>query len=499
MSDIEDVKHGWEFMAKVLGADLGVRSAHDGYANNVAQNEAIRLQNEQIAEINNAIDALAKSINEHPKRNLDADQFKGFVAEEMHAGTFNIEAIRQGSTHRAWTPQENGYGSVDIETNFGKEYSLKYSSEAKNAEAYQAELNVDTRTPKYAGQERLIAEEQVEEAKRWAVRRHLKDIDNRPDVAAAHADTEQHLVGRVSDGEGIESRSLSAKESERIAKEAKGKGFDPEKHGITKAAEISEIRIDYVKQALQAGLTAAAITAITEIIPELYKAIDYLIKNGEIDLAEIRKSGTRIVSDSGESFLRGAIAYGVEIWIQEGHFGEVLKKADPSIIGAAVAIILGTIKDAIFVAAGKMTPSEMGIHFVDNVIVSAGYLAGMKVGVFVQTLLPQLPGIGFAIGSLLGCVLAVAYNIGKKKLISICVDTGFTCFGLVEQDYRIPERVLKEMGVSTIPIRTVDIRRVEVNSTPIENPINRTMYETVSLTVLKRELIGVNKVGYVVA
>lgn len=114
----------------------------------------------------------------------------------MHAGTFNIDAIRQGSEHRAWTLQDNGYASVDVETNFGKEYSLKYSNTAKNAENMQAALNTDTRTPKYQGQERLIAAEQVDEAKAWAHRRGLKDIANRPDVSNSHMDTEEHLVGK---------------------------------------------------------------------------------------------------------------------------------------------------------------------------------------------------------------------------------------------------------------------------------------------------------------
>jgi hypothetical protein len=38
---------------------------------------------------------------------------------------------------------------------------------------------------------------------------------------------------------------------------------------------------------------------------------------------------------------------------------------------------------------------------------------------------------------LIGTSFCVIYNIGKKKLISFCVDTGFTCFGLVEQNYEL--------------------------------------------------------------
>ena len=498
MAEIDDLKFGWYFMAQMLGGDFAGRSAFSDHAANVAQNNAIQAQNLHIQEINDAIDQLAKNINEHPCINLNIEQFKGFIAEEWHAGTFNIEAIRQGSSHRAWTLQENGYGSVDIKTNFGKEYSLKYSNTAKDAENMQAALNRETGAPKYHGQERLVAAEQVDEAKSWAHRRYLKDIENRPDISASNHDTEKHLVGKISDSEGVESKELSIKESKKIAAEAKKDGFDPEKHGYTKDPLMEEVRINYVNQAMKAGLTAAAITAITQIVPELYKAIDYLIKHGKIDLNGLKNSGKKVISASGEAFLRGSIAYGVEMAIRNGIFGETLKGVNPSIVGVAVTVIFGTIKDSILVAAGKMTSAEMGMHFVDTLVVSSGYLVSMKVGgMIAQSLLPQLPGIGYAIGSLLGCSVAVIYNIGKNKLISFCVDTGFTCFGLVEQNYELPEETLHEMGVHTIPVPRTEVSRIGLTTTAIDNKIQRAEYETINITVLKRGIIGVNKIGYV--
>lgn len=498
MSRLEDVKYGWDFMAQMVGADMAGHRAFSDYAENLAQNEAINLQNIRIQEINDAIEKLEKSINEHPYINLDVEQFKGFVAEEMHAGTFNIDALRKGSDHRAWTLQDNGYGSVDVETNFGKQYSLKYSNTAKDAENMQAALNADSRAPKYQGQERLIAGEQVDEAKAWAHRRGLKDIENRPDVSKAHQDTEKHLVGKISDGEGVESKELSIKESKKIAKEAQNGGVDLEKHGFTKDPLLDKVRINYVNQAMKAGLTAAAITAITQIVPELYKAVDYLIKHGEIDLNGLKKSGQKVISASGEAFLKGSIAYGVEMAIQKGMLGESLKGLNPSIVGVVVTVILGTIKDSIFVAAGKMNVAEMGMHFADTLIVSSGYLASMKVGgAIAQALFPELPGMGYAIGSLLGCSVAVVYNIGKRNLISFCVDTGFTCFGLVEQNYEIPEDVLAEMGVHTIPVPKTDVSRTDVNIISVNSQVNRSEFETVDITILRRGVIGVNKVGYV--
>ena len=60
------------------------------------------------------------------------------------------------------------------------------------------------------------------------------------------------------------------------------------------------MRVAYLDQALKAGLTAATITAITQLVPELYKAIDYLIKHGEIDLNQLKKSGGKVISTSGD-------------------------------------------------------------------------------------------------------------------------------------------------------------------------------------------------------
>lgn len=498
MAELQDVKYGWDFMAKLMGADLAGHSAYADYVANGLQNQQIGIQNLHIQEINDAIDALARNINEHPHLNLGVEQFKGYVAEEFAAGTFNVDALRKGSSHMAFTLQENGYGSVDIGTNFGKSYSLKYANYADKAESYQAVLNPDTHLPKYQDQELLIAPEHIEEAKAWAARRAGKDMLTRPDVSASHEYVKEHLVGTVSDGEGVESQGLSIKESKEIAREAKDGGFDPEKHGISKEAYLAEVRIDYLNQAVKAGLTAATITAITQLVPELYKAVDYLIKHGEIDVNQLKKAGGKVISTSGEAFLRGSIAYGVQMAISNGLLGESIKAIDPSMVGVAVTLILGTIKNSVLVAAGKMTSMEMGMQFVDTLVVSSGYLVSMKIGgVIAQAFFPQLPGISYAIGSLLGCAFAVVYNIGKNKFISFCVDTGFTCFGLVEQDYELPDEVMKELGISTVKVDRAKVNTTQIKKTSPISDVGRTQYETVDITVLRRGVIGINRIGYV--
>lgn len=78
------------------------------------------------------------------------------------------------------------------------------------------------------------------------------------------------------------------------------------------------------------------------------------------------------------------------------------------------------------------------------------------------------------------------------------MDTGFTCFGLVEQNYELPDEVLDELGVETISIPKTQIERINIPRTQTTTAsINKTEYETIDITVLRRGVIGVNKIGYV--
>jgi len=146
-----------------------------------------------------------------------------------------------------------------------------------------------------------------------------------------------------------------------------------------------------------------------------------------------------------------------------------------------------------------MSAKEMGAAFMDTVVISGGYLVGAHIGGIIgQALLIELPVVGYLLGSLIGTSFCAIYNIGKKKLISFCVDTGFTCFGLVEQNYELPDEILHELGIETIPIPRTQVKRIDVPTTQIQSTIiNKTEYETIDITVLRRGIIGVNKVGYV--
>ena len=482
-----DLQRGWEFASRIVGADMAASQARS-----------------YVTTVNDAINTLEQSL-----RDLRSDRtipsIGGDAAEQWHANTFNIDAVAADSSSKAevLTQERHAKWSTDVrltkEDGSTEDYGLKYRKYYNQTADDQSLLDVTTREPGYKGQKRLVPSDQKDAVIKYSSQK--AQAETRSDVANAYEDTSRNTVDRVTDGQ-VSSKPLSKDEDLEIARELKEDRIDLEKHGIsTKSA----IKTEYiVKQAIKAGLSAASITIIMQTAPEIFKAIDYLIKNGELDINQIKYIGTKAVTSGAEGFLRGSIACTLKILCDKGAFGNALKGIDPTLLGTAVALTIETIKNSIYVAAGKMQPREMGDALVDSIIVSGGYVVGMNIGsaiggVIGQAIGFELPFVGYVLGSLIGTAFSVVYNIGKKKLISFCVDTGFTCFGLVEQDYKLPEEVLKELGIDTIPISRTEVSHIEVGMAQVGSSLQRVNYETINLKMVKRGIIGVNKVGYVFA
>lgn len=470
-------RKGWDFYSKLVGSDIVARLG-DGYVSKVE---------EEIEKLVNGLTSI--------KSNQSDAQLGGFVAEYWHAGTFNINAVAAGSDHRAYTLGSTEYGSVDITTNWGKNFSSKYMATAEDSLVQQALYNKDLEVPKYQGQERLIPTDQLEDAKNIGIKRASKNILTRPKVAESYRDANRNLVDRVSDGN-VESNPLTKKDSMNIAKDIKNDKLDIDNYGVNTENVVKPEYI--IKNAIKAGATTAIITVALQVTPELIKVINHLVKTKQLNLQQIKKVGLKALTASAEGFLRGSISCALLIAMETGKFGSLFKNVNPTVLASVVAVVLETVKNSILVASGKMSKREMGMKFVDSVVMSTGFMACMSIGGKIGALLGfQVPIVGYIIGSLLGCTVATLYQIGKNKLISICIDTGFTCFGLVEQNYELPEEYIKELGidiavVNRAIVNTNKINYVEVNR--VDSSINKPI---ILYKSLKRGLIGVNKVGYI--
>lgn len=482
MQATTEMRQGWDFAAGIMGADI---AAHMGQ--------------EYVGSVEAAIQQLEYSINNHAYRNLGVGQLKGYMLEEWAAETFNVDATAAGSSDRASVLHSNAKNSVDIQLESGGKYSAKvYATPEQTAKA-QAYFNQETGQADYYGQKRLVTTDHLPGAKDVTHHEALRNQEIRPKVSDAFAETETNLTDTIKNKEGVSSRGVTKKELEEISRESKEQSFHPEEHGVT---PDSAIRTEYLlKQALKAGYTAAAITVAVQLAPEIYKAIDYLIKHGEIDVQRIRKIGEKGISASAEGFLHGSVSSALFITCKKGALGAAFQSIGSTELGIVVALVMQTVKNSVLVAAGQMTAQQMGAAFAETLVVSGGCLFGAQiVGAIGQALGFQLPVLGLLLGTLIGSSFSVVYNIGKRKLISFCADTGFTCFGLVEQNYELPDEVLHELGVETIPIPRTRVDRTDIPRTAVMSAnVGKSGYETISMTALRRGVIGVNKIGYVLA
>ena len=482
MNEKTDLQKGWEFSAHLFGTDIAVQAG-----------------NRYVVQVNEAIEQFAKEIISMKSNQTDA-VLGGYLAEIWHADTFNIDAVAAGSTHRAWVDVKGrtNYGSVDIRTNYGPGFSLKYMKSPEASATAQAQYARNSGRPKYQGQERLVPTDHLEGASETAHRQALRNASVRPEIAESYREARCHFTDRVRDDKGIESIPLTKENDLEMARQVKRGEFAPENFGVS---INSSVKTKYlIRQAAKAGMTTAAVTAALQLVPEMYKAVDYLIKTGQIDLMQVRHVGTKAISAGAEGFLRGSVSSAIYIACEKGTFGEMFKGANPTVLGTVTAIVMETLKNSVLVAAGKMTSNQMGAAFIDSVVLSAGFVSGARIGgVIGQTLGVQLPGIGYLIGSLLGSASAVAYNIGKNKLISFCVDSGFTCFGLVDQNYELPEEILSELGIDLIQIPKAVIPRAEIPKVQIHRTVSKLQYETIDIQMVRRGVIGVHKVGYVLS
>lgn len=503
---------GYHFFQKTAGA---VVSSFEG--GSFGTERAI-----YVGSVEDEISKLEESINQFFGDNTPIKQLKGDVAEFWHAGTFNVNAVTNESAHRVFVDRSHELGSVDASSNFGKDFGLKYyRTGAESAEQqaksvferfkeYEANGGKDSlekylsdrhytsedvlNDPLYAGQIRVIPTDQLKKATEWLERKIATESAKRPEQVKRYQDTLNLLRDRISDNEGNESIPLSKDDAEKLAGLAKEGKFDAREFGVS-APELLNMEM-LVKASLKAGMSAAVISLVLKVGPEIFKSVDYLIKNGEVDAEQFKKVGFAAVSGASEGFVRGSVAAAITTCCKAGVFGVAMKEINPGVIGTIVAVTMNTMKNAYQVSIGKKTRTEMSTELVRDMIVSASSLALGAVG---QVVLYELPVVGYLLGSFVGSVVGTfIYHAGYKAALSFCTETGVTLFGLVEQDYKLPDDIIKEMGLETFEFETFVTETFEPESFTFDTFETESIQpDSLGITILRRGVIGVSKIGYV--
>jgi hypothetical protein len=478
------------------------------------------------------IDALSDQLNSHLGSTQSNAVLEGFAAEEWHAGTFNIKAAAANSFERAAAVKSTEHASADIKTPFGG-YSLKYygnpdasaKAQAKNVlQGYYEYLSgAKTRgiekpmdlgeylsrygytcdletllTSVYNGQGRIIPADQLNEGikklRRMIAAEAARGGDSRLANMRNYEETLRQLTDRISNGDGVESIPLSKKEAEAIAALCKDGNFKPEDFGLTLDSIVTSQYI--LNQALRGGMTAGALTLAIQLAPMVISLIRKFIVNGAIDVNEVKRDGLKCVSSGVKSFMLGFFSCGIYTACRAGKIAPSLVSVSAPVIGTIAAFSMEILDACFNVAMGTISLDESRSRLTKGLIVSCASLIG---GTIAAALIPAACGIAFAVGSMIGSVAAsIITDIGEKIIVSLCVNTGYTLFGIVKQDYSLPVEVLRRMGISITEVDRIQVSYTEVERRCVER--NTVSYNTVSRTgtvMLRRGVIAFHKVGYV--
>lgn len=516
MVDKGELERGWRYVGMMGGTQASEFVGH-----------------QYIMKVADTIDDLENAINSYTGSSKGIPQLGGEIAEEWVAKTFNIKATAAGSIHKAFVEKSVKHASVDVSTNFGKGYSLKYlkyadqsvKAQTKNViqnyheylsqakahgskspmsfEDYLARYGYiddleDLLMSVYRGQGRIIPSDQLEEGLRKLRQLISTESARGGDTRLAnlrnYQETLQLLSDRIIDEEGIESIPLTKNGSHAIAELCKTGDFRPEDFGITLDSEITREYI--LNQALKGGITAAVITLAIQLVPELLNLIDCLIKEKRIQSSELKQFGLDALSSGAKGFIIGGISCGIYTACKAGKLGAGLSRLQPGTIGTVAAISFNVMIETYEHTKGMSTDQEYKCKITRDLMISAASIAGGSTAV---AALPIANAMAFVIGSMIGSVVAsVTTSLSERILISFCVSTGYTLLGLVEQDYRLPEDVFKGMGLSL-----ADLRRIKPNETKLltvslnKTSLSSSKLNTVDIQILKRGLISFHTVGYV--
>lgn len=294
------------------------------------------------------------TINQNP--NLD-----GLMAEQHHAGTFNIDASAKESDLHAKALESNGKNSVDLQVydkdgKVVKRYQSKYGKDAETSEQYFEHGD-------YRGQRKMVPDGQAEE------------IPGSTD----------HM-----EADGVKSKPLSKEEAKRMQERAQKEGEvqqyewnDANKVAITKSIG---------KKAAIAGVLAVVFQGARIAGRRFWNWVTGK-PNQSID-EDMKEFVTSSIQSAGGSGLAVATTGGITVAVKNGWLGKALQGTPVGHIANAVCVGIENVKVLYKLGKGEITGKE-AIDQAGNATCSlVGGLAGAAKG----------GSIGAAIGSCLGPV-----------------------------------------------------------------------------------------------
>ena len=346
--------------------------------------------NNYVDTVNNTIDSANKTlmesvttktgnINQNP--NLD-----GFIFEEYHAGTFNIDATVKGKTYQAKALKPEigetyGKNSIDLIIEDSGKYVKKYSAKAyKNANETAKSFYDKITGYKYKFQSKLVPTDQV------------GDIANSVDKI------------KYND---VESKGITKAEIKDIQKDLQSGNKKTDIFNFKKDVNTISISKQIGKQAMLNGTMGLGIGMAANI------GIN-LIQGKEVEVEEVIEAGIKTGASMG---MATAVAGGIKVAVEK----EIIPAMSNSTIGAIAASSMDIIGTACKLGSGEISLGEAvkevgtSISSAYSAIVSSSFGYTATIAAVGMVGLGTLGTVGTVIGT--GVVLvagAVCGTVGSK-------------------------------------------------------------------------------------
>ena len=338
-------------------------------------NTAIDNANKSIIE---SVTTKAETINQNP--NLD-----GFIFEEYHAGTFNIDAaVKQKSYHAEALKPELGetYGknSIDIVIEDTGKYVKKYSAKAyKNANETAKSFYDKMTGYKYKFQSKLVPTDQT------------KDIANSVDKIKF---------------DNVESKGITKSEIKNIQNDLQSGNKKADILNLKKDVNTISISKQIGKQAMVNGTMGLGIGMATNIGKNL-------ITGKEVDAEQVIEAGIKTGTSMG---MATAVAGGIRVAVEKRVIPTVFSKMlTNNTIGAIAASSMDIIGTAFKLGSGEISLGQ-AVKDVGNSL-GAGY------GAIISS------GIGFSGGMALATTIGLGTigTVGTILTGGLALATGAVC------------------------------------------------------------------------
>lgn len=346
----------------------------------------------------------------------------GYIAEEWHAQTFNLNAEANGSIYRAEAlkPKDGVFGknSVDI--------VIKDIKTGKVVKRYQAKYyqNADAtleafKKGDYRGQQKLVPDDQFDN-----ISKKCSNVIEAPD--------------------GIKSTPLSKTNAQKLRDEAQSgnwKEFNWDKYAT------KDLVKGIGKQARNAALLSAAITSIVHVATKKYKGEEIKAK----EVAEVA------IKSGADSFIKVALAGALKVGVEKNIIKGIPKGKQGYVYAAIAFTAVENVKIGYEMYKGKLTTQD-GLEKMERVTLScvAGFAAseigkvkGAAVGACVGAIFgPHGIVVGAKIGSFVGSIFAF---LVAEKTVDYAVkqyqDMRKTVLSVIKTKYQSQKKTTFATGI----------------------------------------------------